>query len=123
MYYKDGYSMDENLRVIKCPRCGNEEFSSEAVYCRICGTMLFNYCQGEWNDYRQEWSWEHKNPGNARFCEICGKPTYFGMEKLLLDWEDVKVNSEEDAFPDFNEFDGDIFDETAAVDEDEEIPF
>lgn len=45
------------------------------------------------------------------------------MEKLLLDWKEAKANSKEDAFPDFNEFDGDIFDETASADEDDEIPF
>ncbi|WP_159430016.1 hypothetical protein [Caminicella sporogenes] len=45
------------------------------------------------------------------------------MEKLLLDWKEAKAKSEENTFPDFNEFDGDIFDETASDDEDEEIPF
>jgi len=28
-------------------------------------------------------------PGNARYCETCGKPTYFYQEKCLTDWTEV----------------------------------
>lgn len=27
---------------------------------------------------------QHNNPINARFCEICGKPTYFFSKKILV---------------------------------------
>ena len=40
MRYTDGFELDENYRVKICPRCENEEFSDDAIYCRICGAML-----------------------------------------------------------------------------------
>lgn len=100
MRYTDGFELDENYRVKICPRCENEEFSPDAIYCRICGAMLFNRCKGKWDDYNQEWCWEHENPGNARFCEKCGKPTYFSIEKFLLDWKEAKAKLEEGFYPD-----------------------
>ena len=32
MIYNDGFSMDENLRVTQCPKCGNEQFSEDASW-------------------------------------------------------------------------------------------
>lgn len=36
MIYYDGYETDGNLRFVKCPRFGNEEYSPDEEYCRIC---------------------------------------------------------------------------------------
>lgn len=93
MIYNDGFSMDENLRVKECPKCGNEEISDDAEYCRICGTNLFNTCDGqEIYDYdgifiRIE---KHPNHGNARYCEKCGKPTAFFNAKFLRPYNEIR---------------------------------
>ncbi|MCR4437317.1 MAG: hypothetical protein QHH10_14380 [Peptococcaceae bacterium] len=89
MIYKDGYPMDENLRVTRCPLCENEEFSKKAEYCRICGTGLYNRCEGEWDRFANDEVY-HYNPGNARYCETCGKPTYFLTKGLLEPWDKAK---------------------------------
>lgn len=92
MMYDDGFPMDDNLRVTECPRCKNSQFSTEANFCRICGTSLYNLCEGEevydYNDVYQGME-QHRNPGNARFCEKCGKPTSFLKEKFLLPFNEV----------------------------------
>ena len=93
MKYNDGFTMDENLRVTECPNCGNEEFSENADYCRICGTSLYNVCDGEdIYNYRGEFDYHenHRNQGNARFCEKCGKPTAFYHSKFLKPYTEVK---------------------------------
>ncbi len=93
MIYNDGLPMDENLRVTQCPKCGNEEFSRDADFCRICGTSLYNVCDGE-DIYDYHGNYEghenHKNLGNARFCEKCGKPTYFFNSGFLLPFDQVR---------------------------------
>ena len=93
MIYDDGFKMDENLRVTHCPACGNEQFSKDAEHCRICGTSLFNYCKGDdIFDYNGNFDYHdaHKNYGNARFCEKCGRPTYFFQQKFLLPYDEVR---------------------------------
>jgi len=93
MIYDDGYPMDENLRVTQCPKCRNEQFASEAEFCRICGTLLYNPCEGEdIYDYNGNFDHheEHRNFGNARFCEKCGKSTLFYKERFLLPYDEVR---------------------------------
>lgn len=91
MQYNDGVEYDEeSLRVKKCPVCNNEEFSEEAEFCRICGTNLYNKCEGEEQDSGFSgifYNNQHSNPSNARFCEICGKPTYFLLQNILTDYK------------------------------------
>jgi Zn-dependent peptidase ImmA (M78 family) len=88
MQYNDGVAYDEDtLRVNICPVCNNEQFSSNAEFCRICGTNLYNKCEGDMDyDMNNEpyYRNQHNNPSNARFCEICGKPTYFFSKKILV---------------------------------------
>lgn len=99
MIYKDGYEVDENLRFIKCPRCGNEEFAPEAKYCRICGFPTSNDCDGSpaYDEFgNQEGFYIHKNYGNARFCEHCGKTTLLFKEKLLKPYNEVESEQETD---------------------------
>ena len=76
MFYNDGVEIDRKGRVLICPNCKNEEFSDKADFCRVCGTSLYNKCAGEWDDSAEYYE-VHNNPGNARFCETCGKPTLF----------------------------------------------
>ena len=76
MIYNDGPEQNDNRRAIKCPKCGNEEFSDDAEYCKICGLQVYNYCAER-----------HRNVGNARFCETCGRETVYYEEGLLQDWE------------------------------------
>ena len=78
--------LDHNSRIIICPICNNEEMSLEANYCRICGTNLYNECDG--NKY--ETNCYHKNPSNARYCEICGKQTVYYSRNLLLAWQEER---------------------------------
>lgn len=96
MIYNDGFETDENLRFVKCPRCGNEEFSSDAKFCRICGLPVFNECEGsqEFDSFGNVTSFYHRNPGNARYCEQCGKPTMLYKETLLKPYKDVYANTQ-----------------------------
>ena len=101
MHYNDGVEYDEQtLRVKRCPVCNNDEFRDEAEFCRICGTNLYNKCEGEAEQDGYNgiyYTNQHPNPSNARFCEICGKPTYFFSEKILMDYKAYLQKAEVDA--------------------------
>jgi hypothetical protein len=117
MIYDDGVELNEDMRVIECPRCENEEFSQDAGYCKICGLRAYNYCEGEpeydLSGYQTDTIY-HKNPSNARYCETCGQPTNFFKEGILQPWAKVK-----DQIGDDNSFD-----EVAAAEDDfDDIPF
>lgn len=93
LHYEDGVKLDENMRVMKCPRCDNEGFTDNANFCKICGTKLYNHCLGEEiRDYNgnYEETIYHANPSNARFCETCGNITEFFKEKFLNSWEEYQ---------------------------------
>ncbi|MEL7566271.1 MAG: hypothetical protein AAGU27_15495 [Dehalobacterium sp.] len=34
-------------------------------------------------------SYTHANPGNARFCEMCDRPTYFYEKGWLKPWQEI----------------------------------
>jgi len=90
LIYGDGVELDENMKVLKCPLCDNEDFSENAEHCKICGTKVYNYCLGqEIYDYNGNFDDRiyHKNPSNARFCETCGNKTEFFQNKLLKPWD------------------------------------
>lgn len=97
-----GLKTDENLRFLKCPVCGNNEFSYGAEFCKICGSAIYNYCQDLYdeNGYRVSSGCGKPNPGDSRFCEYCGNPTL--LYKYLTAWEDEKVHlqkyGEDDSF-------------------------
>lgn len=107
MIYNDGFPMNEDKRVTICPQCKNEQFSDNAEYCRICSTPLFNLCEGqdEWDEYGNNINTQyHRNLGNARYCEICGKATMYFKMKLLRPYtmvlEDYQENdSDTDNYP------------------------
>jgi len=104
--YNDGVPFDENtMRIEQCPRCHNRVFSSDAQYCRICGLSLYNLCDGgEEDDEGRVWYNEerrHSKPSNARFCERCGRPTYFFENGILCEYtkfapEGVDDDTEDD---------------------------
>lgn len=102
MIYRDGYETDNNLRFVSCPRCGNEEYSQNAQYCRICGFYAYNECEGYYDQEQCEHI-NHRNAGNARYCEFCGQPTMLLKEKLLKPYTEVQG--------------------TQDVQEDEDLPF
>lgn len=96
MIYNDGVEIDDKRRVVKCPCCNNAQFTDDARFCRICGQLLFNCCEGSWdedaNGYGNGDTVFHNNPGNARFCEICGKKTQYFIDGFLKPWGDVFNN-------------------------------
>jgi Zn-dependent peptidase ImmA (M78 family) len=78
--FYSGIEMDENKRIIKCPRCDNEVFSCNARFCKICGFTLYNICEGKpiFDIYNNTIDYEyHVNDGNARYCSTCGAKTTF----------------------------------------------
>ena len=102
MIYNDGFATDNNLRFVSCPRCGNEEYSEKAQYCRLCGLSAYNECDGsqDYDDFGNVIGFSvHKNIGNARYCEFCGKPTKLFKEKLLKPYTEVQTEPNEDPFP------------------------
>ena len=108
MIYNDGYEVDENLKFVKCPRCGNEQYSDGARYCRICGFYVYNECEGDFDrdEYGNQGEFQiHRNMGNARYCEFSGQPTILFKEKLLKPYTEVQAVA------------------SPAVQEDDEIPF
>lgn len=92
MIYDDGVQVDGNMRVVGCPRCENEVFNTNAGHCKICGLSLYNSCEGEPEfDYNRNQidTIYHQNPGDARFCEFCGRPTTFNKAGILKPWDIV----------------------------------
>lgn len=99
MIYKDGYETNDDLRFVKCPRCGNEEYSFEAKFCRICGFPAYNECEGstEYDEYGNAEGFSvHRNVGNARFCECCGIPTMLFKEKYLKPFNEIEEQSQDE---------------------------
>lgn len=97
--YDDGVLMNDEFRVLKCPKCGNEEFSDEAQFCRICGLRAYNRCKGEHEDdgYGNFIGMHyHNNHSNARYCETCGQPTEFLEEGILTAWDNNHHEEKED---------------------------
>lgn len=90
MKYIDGVDYNpETMQVLRCPKCSNEEFGENAQYCRICGTDLYNRCEGapfSSFDNFVEYDNKHANPSNARFCEVCGRPTIYNKTGILVDY-------------------------------------
>lgn len=61
----------ETFRVKSCPKCLYKNHLKDAAFCIMCGTALFNRCDGV------EQGNEHANPPNARYCYLCGRPTAY----------------------------------------------
>ena len=94
MIYNDGVKTDEYLRVLECPCCGNDQIGDGDRHCIICGTSLYNECEGEdvvddWGHFQGKGE-QHRNPSNARFCAICGAKTLFFEKGFLKPYTEVK---------------------------------
>jgi Zn-dependent peptidase ImmA (M78 family)/RNA polymerase subunit RPABC4/transcription elongation factor Spt4 len=82
MKYRDGVQLDEKGRAQECPQCHNEEISTSAEYCKICGTRVVNRCTSEQCGQIAQ--------GNSRYCERCGTPTTFYFDGSLCEWKVYK---------------------------------
>lgn len=81
--YPEAFHMDQYKRVLQCPLCGSDQISRDK--CRICGTYIFNYC----TDFLSgDGNCTYANPGNSRYCEMCGRETYFYKRGLLSSWDE-----------------------------------
>lgn len=94
------FELDDEMRVIQCPRCENEDVSGN--YCKVCAEYLFNICTGlnpnednsyyfqngiQWGNHETECESSHLD-GNARFCHECGSTSSFFEEELLKRWDE-----------------------------------
>lgn len=76
----------------------NEEYSEDAKYCRIWGFSTYNECDGfpKYDNSGTVINFNvHRNVGNARYCEYCGKSTMLLNEKLLKPYTEVQADQEE----------------------------
>jgi len=83
IHYPDVTPMDRYKRALVCPRCG-KVIDTNSDNCPVCKTLLINYCSSYFSDKANDCSFA--NPGNARFCEMCGKPTYYLDQRVLSEW-------------------------------------
>lgn len=75
------------MRITACPVCGNKHFSDRALFCKMCGTPLYNDCVNE-HEYDRECG--AHNDGDARYCERCGSETVFFSRGVLSSWEELQ---------------------------------
>lgn len=81
--YPETFQMDQYKRVLQCPLCNSKQISGDK--CCICGTYIFNYCSDLLSG---NGNCTYSNPGNSRYCEMCGKETYFYKRGLLDPWNE-----------------------------------
>lgn len=84
--YDKGIPMDMYKRVITCPRCGSTMGAGVKDRCRLCGLYIFNFCMSYFDDINSDCS--YANHGSFRFCQICGRPTYYYKMYLLKPWQE-----------------------------------
>jgi hypothetical protein len=84
VFYESHIKMDQFKRVALCPVCESKHFIGDK--CARCSTYIFNYCDQYMvsGDYICGFS----NPATSRFCEMCGKPTYFYRRGLISHWKE-----------------------------------
>lgn len=95
LYYPEAKPMDRYKRVEYCPKCNNQIKAGSGEICSVCSTYIFNFCTSYFEDNSEECS--YANPGNCRFCEMCGKPTYYNTNGFLKSWDVIPLVSEESA--------------------------
>jgi hypothetical protein len=79
LYYPQVKPMDKYRRVEYCPKCNKTIGAVSKDTCSKCGTYVFNFCGGYSDGDMDKCS--YTNLGSSRFCEMCGKPTYYTMLK------------------------------------------
>jgi Zn-dependent peptidase ImmA (M78 family) len=85
IYYQNEIETDRYKRSLVCPKCDSSLTDITGEACPNCHTSIFNLC----SDYN---SCSFANSAYARYCEICGKPTYYQLEGLLPDWQKCHSN-------------------------------
>ena len=86
IYYPDEYPIDSFKRALVCPKCHRDIRHGTGDRCPFCGTCIFNFCSGFFDPGGSVCSCA--NPGYARYCEVCGRPTYYQEINCLKDWQD-----------------------------------
>ena len=84
--YPQEIILDILKRVLSCPVC-NSTITSTGDRCGRCGTYIFNYCSSHSENNIAD-NCSFANMGNSRYCEMCGKPTYYYLLGLLRPWDD-----------------------------------
>lgn len=75
--------------VDRCPRCGNDDFSPGAEYCKRCALRRVNTCTSD--------ECGAVTPMDAAYCETCGHETYYHVEGAVAAWRpDVDVSYDDD---------------------------
>lgn len=87
IYYPEEIRTDCYKRVLSCPVCHSASVDASGERCSVCRTYIFNFCTSFFEESSDECS--YTNPGNARYCEICGRPTYFYRKGLLHPWQEA----------------------------------
>ena len=84
---------DAKMRFLECPGCGNNRFSYDASFCKICGLYLFNDCLRSPYDPRRDYENEcgRANVANALYCEHCGAKTMLCEQMESLGYEVEKI--------------------------------
>jgi ribosomal protein L37E len=90
IYYPDEVKMDSFKRALVCPKCLRDISHIRGDKCTYCKTYMFNFCSEFLNNSAHECS--YANPGYARYCEMCGRPTYYYKRSYLADWQTVKCS-------------------------------
>ena len=85
--YPEEIKLDNYKRVYTCPLCRSAKVNTSGERCSICGTYIFNFCTSYFEGIRDECSCV--NSGNARFCEMCGRPTYYYQKGFLQQWREA----------------------------------
>jgi ribosomal protein L37E len=81
IYYPDEISMDRYKRAQVCPKCKQDISGITGDKCNRCGTYIFNYCS-DFVDHKDD-GCTYANPGYARYCEMCERPTYYYVQGFL----------------------------------------
>ena len=87
VYYPDEYPADAFKRALVCPKCHKDIRHITGENCVFCGTCIFNFCSEFFSKAGNGCT--YANPGYARFCEMCGKPTCYNEMNCLRDWRDI----------------------------------
>ena len=88
--YLSAIPMDHYKRVTRCPRCYKDLLRCSGGCCPVCRLSIFNFCSG-YTDEAADNLCDHANPANARYCEMCGRPTDYFLKGLMKPWEEVET--------------------------------
>lgn len=97
--YSDGIKLDKHGEAYECPSCGDNSGGFLNENCSKCGISLYNYCMQSLESKATR-KCSYPNPGNARYCEMCGTETYFYKKGFLHPWKEAqKQICENDSIP------------------------